>query len=184
MPAFGEACSKESIPVSATQAAAAPGRGSKSLAAASLPPGKPENGVTPAAQVELSAAAQALQAAKAEASRFVPAVEAAPDTREALVTDLKARVEAGTYNVSGADIAEQMVRHEERLITGGKEPSMLVDVRHERAVEVEAILGNVVRMAKAKKVEVPLLSMLHVLTKARNFSICKPNEWKTIARVD
>ena len=90
----------------------------------------------------------------------------------------------GYENIHEASIAEQMVRHEERLITGGKEPSMLVDVRHERAVEVEAILGNVVRMAKIKKVEVPLLSMLYVLTKARNFSICKPNEWKSIARVD
>jgi len=90
----------------------------------------------------------------------------------------------GYDNIDETSIAKQMVRHEERLITGGKEPSMLLDVRHERAVEVEAILGNVVRMAKIKKVEVPLLSMLYVLTKARNFSICKPNEWKAIARVD
>lgn len=90
----------------------------------------------------------------------------------------------GYENIDETSIAEQMVRHEERLITGGKEPSMLVDVRHERAVEVEAILGNVVRMAKIKKVEVPLLSMLYVLTKARNFSICKPSEWKAIARVE
>jgi 2-dehydropantoate 2-reductase len=90
----------------------------------------------------------------------------------------------GYENIDETSIAEQMVRHEERLITGGKEPSMLVDVRHERAVEVEAILGNVVRMAKIKKVEVPLLSMLYVLTKARNFSICKPNEWEAIARVE
>jgi 2-dehydropantoate 2-reductase len=90
----------------------------------------------------------------------------------------------GYENIDETSIAQQMARHEERLVTGGKEPSMLVDVRHERRVEVEAILGNAVRMAKAKKVDVPLLSMLHVLTKARNFSICKPKEWKPIARVD
>jgi hypothetical protein len=39
-------------------------------------------------------------------------------------------------------------------------------------------------MAKAKKVKVPLLSMLHTLTKARNFAISKDGGWKPIARVD
>lgn len=81
-------------------------------------------------------------------------------------------------------IAEQTARHEERMMTGGKEPSMLVDVRHERPVEVEAILGNVVRLAKVKGVEVPFLSMLYTLTKARNFAIVKDGGWKPIARVD
>lgn len=61
---------------------------------------------------------------------------------------------------------------------------MLVDVRHERPVEVEAILGNVVRLAKVKGVEVPFLSMLYTLTKARNFAIVKDGGWKPIARVD
>ena len=76
-----------------------------------------------------------------------------------------------------------MVRHEERLVTGGKESSMLVDVRHERPVEVEAVLGNAVRMARAKKVDVPLLSMLYTLTKARNFAISQDGAWRPIARV-
>lgn len=89
----------------------------------------------------------------------------------------------GYDNIDEASIIEQMSRHEDRLITGGKEPSMLVDVRHERAVEVEAILGNAVRMAKAKKVDVPLLKMLYTLTKARNFAISKDGGWKPIARV-
>lgn len=68
----------------------------------------PGNG--PAAQVELSAQAQALSAAKAEATHFLPAVQAAPETRDALVSRLKAQVEDGSYHVSGADIADQMVR--------------------------------------------------------------------------
>ena len=57
----------------------------------------------PAAQVELSAQAQALASAKA-------AVDAAPDTRDDLVAKLKSQVDAGTYTVSGKDIAEQMLR--------------------------------------------------------------------------
>ncbi len=59
--------------------------------------------VTPAAQVELSSQAQALASAKA-------AVDAAPDTRDDLVAKLKSQVDAGTYKVSGKDIAEQMLR--------------------------------------------------------------------------
>ncbi len=67
-------------------------------------------GNSPAAQVELSAQAQALSAAKAEAAHFVPAVQAAPETRDDLVSRLKAQVESGSYHVSGTDIADQMVR--------------------------------------------------------------------------
>jgi flagellar biosynthesis anti-sigma factor FlgM len=67
-------------------------------------------GSSPAAHVELSAQAQALAAAKTEATHYIPAVQAAPETRDDLVSQLKARVESGSYHVSGADIADQLVR--------------------------------------------------------------------------
>ncbi len=60
-------------------------------------------GATPAAQVEFSAQAQAIAVAAV-------AVDAAPDVREDLVAKLKSQVDAGTYHVSGKDIAEQIVR--------------------------------------------------------------------------
>ena len=64
----------------------------------------------PAAQVEVSEQAKTLAASKTEAARFLPAVQAAPETRDDLVSRLKSQVDAGTYHVSGADIADQMVR--------------------------------------------------------------------------
>jgi len=67
-------------------------------------------GAGPAAQIELSAQAKALSAAKTEAVSYLPAVNAAPDTRVDLVSKLKAQVESGTYHVSSADIADQIVR--------------------------------------------------------------------------
>ena len=68
-------------------------------------------GTGPAAQVELSAQAQALlSASKTEAARFLPAVKAAPETRDDLVARLKTQVDSGSYHVSGADIADQIVR--------------------------------------------------------------------------
>ncbi|MGI4791781.1 MAG: flagellar biosynthesis anti-sigma factor FlgM [Janthinobacterium lividum] len=67
-------------------------------------------GTGPAAQIELSAQAKALTAAKTEAASYVSAVNAAPDTRDTLVSKLKAQVDNGTYHVSSADIADQIVR--------------------------------------------------------------------------
>jgi len=64
----------------------------------------------PAAQVELSAQAQALAASKAEAAHYLPAVQAAPETRDDLVSKLKTQVESGSYHVSGTDIADQILR--------------------------------------------------------------------------
>ncbi len=58
---------------------------------------------TPAAQVEFSEQAQAIAVAAV-------AVDAAPDVREGLVARLKSQVDAGTYHVSSADIADQMLR--------------------------------------------------------------------------
>ncbi len=60
-------------------------------------------GASPAAQVEFSEQAQAIAVAAV-------AVDAAPDVRENLVAKLKSQVDAGTYHVSGKDIAEQILR--------------------------------------------------------------------------
>jgi len=59
--------------------------------------------VSPAATVSFSTQAQDIAKAKA-------AVNAAPDVREDLVSSLKARVSSGTYSVSGADVADMMMR--------------------------------------------------------------------------
>ena len=46
----------------------------------------------------------------AEVARVVEMVKDAPDVREDIVMELKARIENGEYNVSGEDIADMMVR--------------------------------------------------------------------------
>jgi 2-dehydropantoate 2-reductase len=57
---------------------------------------------------------------------------------------------------------------------------MLTDVRHGRAMETEAILGNAVRIAKEKGVEVKGLSLLYTLLQARDFSMNPDQRWKNI----
>lgn len=118
-------------------------------------------------------------------ANFLRSSEGALKVVKDVMWEVGAIAKAHGYDViDQKSIDQQAARHEERLITGGKEPSMLVDVRHERPVEVEAILGNAVRLAKVKDVEVPFLNMLYTLTKARNFSITQDGGWKPIARVD
>jgi 2-dehydropantoate 2-reductase len=84
--------------------------------------------------------------------------------------------------VTPAAIDEQLERPRQRLKTGGKEPSMLTDVREGRALEAEAILGNAVRIARRLNVSTPYLDLLYALAKGLSFAIEKPNgEWKPIA---
>lgn len=52
--------------------------------------------------VSISSAGKDVQAAKA-------AVEAAPDVRTELTDSIKARINAGTYNVSAEDFADKLV---------------------------------------------------------------------------
>jgi len=75
-------------------------------------------------------------------------------------------------------------RPKSRLGTGGKEPSMLTDVRAGRPIEVEAILGNPLRIGQRHGVSTPYLEMLYTLAKGRNYALAPDDKWKPIARHD
>lgn len=82
-------------------------------------------------------------------------------------------------------IESDLARPRARLRTGGKEPSMLVDVQRGRRMEVEAILGNAVRIGAAHGVDMPKLTLLYALARAREFALLKPageGGWGEIAR--
>lgn len=88
------------------------------------------------------------------------------------------------YDIISEDtINEHMKRHIERMTTGGKEPSMLQDIRNARPIEVEAILGNLVRIAKGVNVETPYLRLLYTLAKGLNFATSRTPDWKPIASI-
>jgi 2-dehydropantoate 2-reductase len=83
-----------------------------------------------------------------------------------------ARVAAAAgYRVDDGVLEEQMERPRGRLATGGKEPSMLTDVRERRALEVDAILGSVLRIARGLGVEAPRLELLFALAGGLSYSI-------------
>jgi len=89
----------------------------------------------------------------------------------------------GYDNITEDAINEHMKRHIERMTTGGKEPSMLQDIKAARPIEVEAILGNTVRIAQGLQVETPYLRLLYTLAKGLNFATTRTQDWRPIASV-
>ncbi len=55
----------------------------------------------------------------------------------------------------------------------GVEPSMLADTLAGRAMEVEAIVGNTIRIARKHGVKTPLLDDLYALAKALDASLAR-----------
>lgn len=95
---------------------------------------------------------------------------------ESIGKDVSMEVVAVANAKGYANLTEEVVdhhldRHRSRLQTGGKEPSMLTDVRFGRSIEVEAILGNTTRIARDVKVNTPKLDLLYALAKGLDYSI-------------
>lgn len=92
---------------------------------------------------------------------------------------------AGYPNVITDEVIERDIQRPiARLETGGKEPSMLTDVREGRAMEVEAIVGNTLRIGEKYGVVTPYLEMLYTLAKGRSYAIAPDERWRPIARHD
>lgn len=83
----------------------------------------------------------------------------------------------GYTDITEESIQERMKYHRARTQTGGKDPSMLMDVKAGRPIEVDAILGNTLRIARKHGIDVPLVEMLYGLARALNFSIVKDERW-------
>ena len=78
-------------------------------------------------------------------------------------------------------IEKDLERPRARLKVGGKEPSMLTDIRFNRPIEVEAILGNTLRLGEKHGLETPYLELLYTLAKGRNYELSRPPSWKPIS---
>ncbi|KAH7384681.1 ketopantoate reductase PanE/ApbA-domain-containing protein [Pyrenochaeta sp. MPI-SDFR-AT-0127] len=64
--------------------------------------------------------------------------------------------------IGESDVQQQIQRSKARQWPG-VEPSMLADMRTGRTMEVEAVIGEVVKIAKSRRVEVPRLETLYLL---------------------
>lgn len=69
----------------------------------------------------------------------------------------------GHFSVTHAVAEKKLNSIVNRSSVFGHEPSMSADVRRRRPMEIEAILGNTIRMAKCNHIKVPNLEGLYVL---------------------
>lgn len=93
--------------------------------------------------------------------------DGAPDVIEAVMLEIRDIAIAHGYNITTDKVKFELGRAKARIPKhAGIEPSMLQDVQTGRRIEVEAIVGNPVRMGRAKGVKCDRLELLYVLAKA------------------
>lgn len=94
-----------------------------------------------------------------------------PETATEFILDIMLEVRAVAkacgYEISVQEVATQLGRAEARIEKGNAvEPSMLQDVRAGRRMEVEAIVGNTVRLAREMGVGCGKLEVVYLLVRA------------------
>ncbi|KAJ4319756.1 hypothetical protein N0V94_003723 [Neodidymelliopsis sp. IMI 364377] len=96
----------------------------------------------------------------------------APGVIEAVMLEIRDIAAAYGYDITPEKVAFELGRSKARIpIKAGIEPSMLQDVQSGRRTEVEAIVGNLVRMGKTKGVKCDRLELLYVLAKTLDLHI-------------
>lgn len=98
--------------------------------------------------------------------------DGAPDVIEAVMMEIRDIAIAHGYNITTEKVQFELGRAKARVpIHTGIEPSMLQDVQTCRRIEVEAIVGNTVRLGKSKGVKCDRLELLYLLAKALDLHI-------------
>lgn len=121
---------------------------------------------------------------------FIQSSEISMDVADAVSTEiLKVAAAEGHSGLDLTEFQEQfgMFRDPKKLKPKGIVPSMLVDLRRGKQMEVEAILGNTLRLARNAGVSTPRLELLYVLLTGLNRSLeidRKATQPKSIAGIN
>ena len=101
----------------------------------------------------------------------------APDVIQAVMMEIKDLALAYGYDITKEKVEFELGRAKARIPKkAGIEPSMLQDVQTGRRIEVEAILGNTMRLAKAKGVKCDRIELLYVLAKTLDLHMSRKLE--------
>lgn len=120
-------------------------------------------------------------------SNFIQSSEISMDVADAVSAEiLKIAAAEGHSGLDLTEFQEQfgMFRDPKKLKPKGIVPSMLVDLRRGKQMEVEAILGNTLRLARKAGVSTPRLELLYMLLTGLNRSLTiegKESQLKSIA---
>jgi 2-dehydropantoate 2-reductase len=101
----------------------------------------------------------------------------AADVIRAVMLETRDIAAAYGYTFTREEVDYQLGKAKARVpINAGIEPSMLQDVQSGRRIEVEAIIGNLVRLGRKKGVRCERLEMIYVLAKALDSHIGRLNQ--------
>ncbi|KAF2234381.1 2-dehydropantoate 2-reductase [Viridothelium virens] len=106
--------------------------------------------------------------------KFMMAAQSNVSWVRLVMLEIMAVAQAYGYSSINEELLDwQLGRAKARMNGPGIEPSMLADVKKGRRIEVEAIVGNTVRLAERKGVQVTLLESLYALGKGLDESIAR-----------
>lgn len=105
-------------------------------------------------------------------TQFMESSNIATDIVFAVMLEVSEIATAYGHTIPREKVEYQLNRAKARISTNtGVEPSMLQDARAGRRIEVEAIIGNAVRMGKQKGVKCEKLELIYTLAKALDIRI-------------
>lgn len=103
---------------------------------------------------------------------FMQSSSSATELVHSLMLEVRDIAETYGHVISQEEVDYQLGRAKARIANNtGVEPSMLQDAKEGRRMEVEAIIGNAVRMGKAKGISCSKLEMLYILAAALDSQI-------------
>src|SRR5271155_1162587 len=106
-------------------------------------------------------------------AQFLKSSPGAIDFVRSVMLEVASIAQAVGYGEINADLIEFQLSRATARDLPGVEPSMLADALAGRAMEVEAIVGNTIRIARKYGVKTPLLDGLYALAKALDVSLAR-----------
>ncbi|OCT51243.1 2-dehydropantoate 2-reductase [Cladophialophora carrionii] len=98
---------------------------------------------------------------------------------KSLMLEISHIAQACGYASINADTVEYQINRARVRELPGVEPSMLADAKVHARMEVDAIVGNAVRLAETKALETPLLRGIYALVKALDLTFAREREGKS-----
>ncbi|KAG9789472.1 hypothetical protein KCU88_g1618, partial [Aureobasidium melanogenum] len=109
-------------------------------------------------------------------AQFIQSSSYAPNLIQDVMLEISAIAQAAGYPSVSRSVVEYQIGRATARPLPGVEPSMLADAAAGRNMEVDAIVGNALRIAEEKGVDTPLLRAVYALVKALDGSFTRARE--------
>ncbi|EXJ92828.1 2-dehydropantoate 2-reductase [Capronia epimyces CBS 606.96] len=111
-------------------------------------------------------------------AQFLHSSPYAPDLIEGVMLEIAAIAQASGYPSISSSVVDYQIGRATARSLPGVEPSMLADAGSGRNMEVDAIVGNALRIAEEKGVDTPLLRAVYTLLNALDGSFTRARQAK------